>query len=194
MLPRESVGPNYRHLPRFGVLQNRHLRASCLRRQDLHMMAFSTGSCCQLKRDFALFLRSQDKEVAVVVSFLEIYCDQVRDLGEAYMSHGERVVDGLKTTSDIYRQIKSVRRSAQRDDLHRLSRMPLDSISLDQRRLRIPYLHFVIQHSCIRRVCYGRLPHSGNIATRHLGVLPDSSPPGDLVNLTRHRIYYYGGT
>lgn len=50
----------------------------------------------------------QDKEVAVVVSFLEIYCDRVRDLGEAYMSHGEREIDGLKTTSDIYRQMKSV--------------------------------------------------------------------------------------
>ncbi|CAM9956324.1 unnamed protein product, partial [Sphacelaria rigidula] len=49
------------------------------------------------------------QEVVVVVSFLEIYCDQVRDLGEAYMSHGEREVDGLKTTSDIYRQMKSVR-------------------------------------------------------------------------------------
>lgn len=56
-----------------------------------------------------LLPRFQDKEVVVVVSFLEIYCDQVRDLGEAYMSHGEREVDGLKTTSDIYRQMKSVR-------------------------------------------------------------------------------------
>lgn len=50
----------------------------------------------------------------MVVSFLEIYCDQVRDLGEAYMSHGEREVDGMKTTSDIYRQMKSVRRSVRR--------------------------------------------------------------------------------
>lgn len=47
----------------------------------------------------------------MVVSFLEIYCDRVRDLGEAYMSHGEREIDGLKTTSDIYRRMKSVRYS-----------------------------------------------------------------------------------
>lgn len=46
-----------------------------------------------------------------MVSFLEIYCDQVRDLGEAYMSHRERQVDGLKTTSDIYKQMKLVRLS-----------------------------------------------------------------------------------
>lgn len=58
---------------------------------------------------FSFYHFLQDKEVAVVVSFLEIYCDRVRDLGEAYMSHGEREVDGLKTTSDIYRRIKSVR-------------------------------------------------------------------------------------
>lgn len=52
----------------------------------------------------------QDKEVAVVVSFLEIYCDRVRDLGEAYMSHRGRQVEDLKTTSDVYREMKSVRR------------------------------------------------------------------------------------
>lgn len=51
----------------------------------------------------------QDKEVAVVVSFLEIYCDRVRDLGEAYMSQGERAVHGLKTTSDVYQKMKLVR-------------------------------------------------------------------------------------
>lgn len=50
----------------------------------------------------------QDKELAVVVSFLEIYCDQVRDLGEAYMPHGESTVDRLKTTSDIYTHMMSV--------------------------------------------------------------------------------------
>ncbi|CAM9464616.1 unnamed protein product, partial [Laminaria digitata] len=50
--------------------------------------------------------RSKDKEVAVVVSFLEIYCDRVRDLGEAYMSQGERAVHGLKTTSDVYQKMK----------------------------------------------------------------------------------------
>ncbi len=45
----------------------------------------------------------------MVVSFLEIYCDRVRDLGEAFMSHGERNVNGLRTTSDVHRQMKSVR-------------------------------------------------------------------------------------
>lgn len=53
----------------------------------------------------------QDKEVAVVVSFLEIYCDQIRDLGEAYMSsHRGSEVDDLKITSDIYKRMKLVRR------------------------------------------------------------------------------------
>ena len=28
----------------------------------------------------------------MVVSFLEIYCDCVRDLGKAYLSHGERTM------------------------------------------------------------------------------------------------------
>lgn len=51
----------------------------------------------------------QDREVAVVVSFLEIYCDRVRDLGEAYMSQGERAVHGLKTTSDVHQKMKLVR-------------------------------------------------------------------------------------
>lgn len=50
---------------------------------------------------------SQDKEVAVVVSFLEIYCDRVRDLGEAFMSHGD--AHGLRTTSDVHQKMKSVR-------------------------------------------------------------------------------------
>lgn len=39
---------------------------------------------------------------------MEIYCDRVRDLGEAFMSHGERDVNGLRTTSDVHRQMKSV--------------------------------------------------------------------------------------
>lgn len=51
--------------------------------------------------------RSQDKEVAVVVSFLEIYCDRVRDLGEAYMPRGDS--HGLRTTSDVHQKMKSVR-------------------------------------------------------------------------------------
>lgn len=50
---------------------------------------------------------SQDKEVAVVVSFLEIYCDRVRDLGEAFMSNGDE--HGLRTTSDVHQKLKSVR-------------------------------------------------------------------------------------
>lgn len=40
---------------------------------------------------------------------MEIYCDRVRDLGEAYMSQGERAVHGLKTTSDVYQKMKLVR-------------------------------------------------------------------------------------
>lgn len=44
----------------------------------------------------------------MVVSFLEIYCDRVRDLGEAFMSHGD--ADGLlRTTSDVHLKMKSVR-------------------------------------------------------------------------------------
>lgn len=44
----------------------------------------------------------------MVVSFLEIYCDRVRDLGEAFMSHGDDV-HGLRTTSDVHQKMKSVR-------------------------------------------------------------------------------------
>ncbi|CAM9275507.1 unnamed protein product [Ectocarpus sp. 8 AP-2014] len=51
----------------------------------------------------------EEKEVAVVVSFLEIYCDRVRDLGEAFMSQGHRKVEGLRTTSDVHQQMKSSR-------------------------------------------------------------------------------------
>ncbi|CAM9776279.1 unnamed protein product, partial [Hapterophycus canaliculatus] len=53
--------------------------------------------------------KAKAKDVAVVVSFLEIYCDRVRDLGEAFMSHEDRKVDGLKTTSDVHEQMKSSR-------------------------------------------------------------------------------------
>ncbi|CAN0117052.1 unnamed protein product, partial [Ectocarpus sp. 4 AP-2014] len=51
----------------------------------------------------------EEEEVAVVVSFLEIYCDRVRDLGEAFMSQGHRKVEGLRTTSDVHQQMKSFR-------------------------------------------------------------------------------------
>ncbi|CAM9330195.1 unnamed protein product, partial [Choristocarpus tenellus] len=47
---------------------------------------------------------AKEKEVAVVVSFLEIYCDQVRDLGEAFMTQRNAEGDHLKKTSDIYNQ------------------------------------------------------------------------------------------
>lgn len=43
----------------------------------------------------------------MVVSFLEIYCDRVRDLGEAFMSHGN--ARGLRTTSDVHQKMMSVR-------------------------------------------------------------------------------------
>lgn len=59
-----------------------------------------------------VFVRPQDKEIAIVVSFLEIYCDRVRDLGEAYRSHGERTttgIEGLKATGDVNRHVKSTR-------------------------------------------------------------------------------------
>lgn len=45
----------------------------------------------------------------MVVSFLEIYCDRVRDLGQAFMSNGERNANGLKPTSDVHQQMKLVR-------------------------------------------------------------------------------------
>ena len=38
----------------------------------------------------ALAQRAQEKEVAVVVSFLEMYCDQIRDLGKAYLDKNSR--------------------------------------------------------------------------------------------------------
>ena len=34
----------------------------------------------------ALVKRSEDKEIAVVVTFLELYCDQIRDLGRAFVN------------------------------------------------------------------------------------------------------------
>lgn len=53
--------------------------------------------------------KSAEKDYAVVVSFLEIYCDQIRDLGEAYLCDhaGE---DGLAKTSDIYNAMDAVRK------------------------------------------------------------------------------------
>lgn len=46
----------------------------------------------------------------MVVSFLEIYCDRVRDLGQAFVSNnGERNAHGLKPTSDVHQQMKLVR-------------------------------------------------------------------------------------
>ncbi|CAN0022263.1 unnamed protein product, partial [Discosporangium mesarthrocarpum] len=56
-----------------------------------------------------LEILAKEREVAVVVSFLEIYCDQVRDLGEAYMSQSHAGGENLKTTSDIYRQMRSAK-------------------------------------------------------------------------------------
>ncbi|CAM9832113.1 unnamed protein product, partial [Pylaiella littoralis] len=50
--------------------------------------------------------KAKDKEIAVVVSFLEIYCDRVRDLGQAFISHEERNVRGLRSTSDVHQQMK----------------------------------------------------------------------------------------
>ena len=38
---------------------------------------------------------------------MEIYCDRVRDLGEAFMSRGD--ADELRTTSDVHQKMKLVR-------------------------------------------------------------------------------------
>lgn len=45
--------------------------------------------------------RAGTKDIAVVVSFLEMYCDQVRDLGKAYLAKGDHALTAQKT-SDWY--------------------------------------------------------------------------------------------
>ena len=45
---------------------------------------------CAVEYVFSLVeSRSSSKDVAVVVSFLEMYCDQIRDLGKAYLAKGD---------------------------------------------------------------------------------------------------------
>jgi len=50
----------------------------------------------------ALESRAAQKEVAVVVSFLEIYCDRIRDLGTAYLQHGSTAAAATEKTSDWF--------------------------------------------------------------------------------------------
>ena len=50
----------------------------------------------------ALESRAAHKEVAVVVSFLEIYCDRIRDLGTAYLQHGTATAAATQKTSDWF--------------------------------------------------------------------------------------------
>ena len=48
------------------------------------------ASVCAVEYVFSLVeSRSSSKDVAVVVSFLEMYCDQIRDLGKAYLAKGD---------------------------------------------------------------------------------------------------------
>lgn len=51
----------------------------------------------------ALEARAATHEVAVVGSFLEIYCDRIRDLGTAYLQHGSEAGRTAQRTSDWYR-------------------------------------------------------------------------------------------
>ena len=53
--------------------------------------------------------RSATKEVAVVVSFLEMYCDQIRDLGKAY-------VDGDRGKGENSGRMGKRERERERDD------------------------------------------------------------------------------
>ena len=50
----------------------------------------------------------EDKETAVVVSFLEMYCDQIRDLGKAYLDKDSGSGDSgsRQTTTDWYEENK----------------------------------------------------------------------------------------
>jgi hypothetical protein len=50
----------------------------------------------------------EDKETAVVVSFLEMYCDQIRDLGKAYLDKDTGAGDSgsRQTTADWYEENK----------------------------------------------------------------------------------------
>ena len=50
----------------------------------------------------------EDKETAVVVSFLEMYCDQIRDLGKAYLDKdtGNGDSGSRQTTTDWYEENK----------------------------------------------------------------------------------------
>ncbi len=50
----------------------------------------------------SLEARAANKEVAVVVSFLEIYCDRIRDLGTAYLQHGSTAAAATEKTSDWF--------------------------------------------------------------------------------------------
>ncbi|CAM9924200.1 unnamed protein product, partial [Phaeothamnion confervicola] len=62
-----------------------------------------------------LEVRAADKESAVVVSFLEIYCDQIRDLGGAYTETARGQVGSdsqLHKTSDVYNHMQNMRQQS----------------------------------------------------------------------------------